>query len=101
MADPQNPKWYLIAMTAINKPISRRTRNPLQRWGPDAKRIVVTIAPLGGDDCIELRLERRRQPYRIMVDDLYRYLVRQTVLVKQMAKLRERIGKRKRRVKRR
>ncbi len=87
-------------MTAIIKPVSRRTRNPFVRYGPDAKRIVVTIAPVGGDDCIELRLERRRQPYRIMVDDLYRYLVRQTVLCKQMEKVRARIGKRKRRVRR-
>jgi hypothetical protein len=87
-------------MTEITKPIHRRTRQPLQRWGPDAKKIVITIAPLGGDDCIELRLERRRQPYRIMVDDLYRYLVRQTVLHKEMARVRAHIGKRKRRVRR-
>jgi hypothetical protein len=87
-------------MTEILKPIHRRTRQPFQRWGPDAKKIVVTIAPLGGDDVIELRLERRRQPYRIMVDDLYRYLVRQTVLCRQMEKVRARIGKKPRRVRR-
>jgi len=88
-------------MTSIDKPVTRRTRRPFRSYGADQKRIVVTIKPIGGDDCIELRLERRRQPYRIMVDDLYAYLVRQTVICRQMEKLRARIGKKKtRRVRR-
>lgn len=85
-------------MTEITRPVIRRTRQPLQRWGADAKKIIVKIAPLGGDDVIELRLERRRQPYRIMVDDLYRLMVRQTVLHKQMERVRAAKAKKPRRV---
>lgn len=88
-------------MTLLKKPISRKTRSEFVRYGPDKLPLIVTIEPLGPEDFVHVRLLRRRQGYRISVADLYSYLVKQTILCKQMAAMRERIGKRKtRRVKR-
>lgn len=87
-------------MTEIKTATVRRTRTPFARYGPDQKKIIVVVHPLGADDAISVRLERRREPYTILVSDLYSYLVRQRVLCKQMERVRSRIGKKARRVKR-
>lgn len=87
-------------MTTIAKPVTRRTRDPFVRYGPDKLPIVVTIEPLGPEDFVHVRLLRRRQGYRISVADLYSLLLKKEVMGRQMAALRERIGARKKRVRR-
>lgn len=87
-------------MTSFTSAVTRRSLDPFVRYGPDKKRIVVTLESIGGQgDFITLRLERRRQGHRIDVADLYALLVRKSVDCARMEKLRAKIG-RKRKVRR-
>ena len=77
-------------MTPIHNATIRKTRSPFVRWGADNKPIIVSVHPLGPEDAITLRLERRRSGFTILVPDLYRLLVRQAAFAKQMQKVRDR-----------
>ncbi len=64
-------------MTALTKPVSRKSNAPVATYGPDGgRRIVVTLLPGADGDMIELRPSGTRRAERILLTDLWSMLLR-------------------------
>lgn len=64
-------------MTALTKPVSRKSNAPVATYGPDGgRRIVVTLLPGAAGDMIELRPSGTRRAERILLTDLWALLLR-------------------------
>lgn len=74
-------------MTEINKPVSRKTRQPYAVLYAKARPIVVTIKP---GDVLEFREHGRRSRWLLSIDTAFKYAVRLAALHEAAEKRRKR-----------
>lgn len=64
-------------MTPLTKPVTRKSSTPAGRYGKDLnRRIAITLLPAADGDMIELRPLKTRRGRRILVGDLWSFMIR-------------------------
>ncbi len=83
-------------MTPLTKPVTRKSSTPAGRYGKDAnRRIAITLLPGPlGDDMIELRPLKTQRGRKILVSDLWSFMIRCEANKAQAEKLAARKAKR-------